>query len=136
MRDPEEPTLTAPGLPSTASEEKEDSVRIVLDDTTPPAPLRGLLAPPPDVVAIVNRENARLPASPEYRQEMLDYLSMSYYFGGHWAAYRKTSRGAEVLAVGWEEMGELNRSLSAAEREGIISGYCDRWPLPKSTAQR
>lgn len=129
MRDPEEPTLTAPGPSSKPSEEKEEGVRVVLDDTTP-APLRGLLPPPPDVVAIVNRENARLPASPEYRQRMLDYLSMSYYFGGNWVAYRETSRGAEVLAVGWDEMGELNRALSPADREGIVSGYCDRWPLP------
>lgn len=132
----DEPTQAATEDSSRSSHGAGRVVQIVVYDPEPPSPIRGLLPPPPEVLEFVNRENARLPASPEYRQWMLDYTSMSYYYGGHWIAYRQTSRGAEVLAVGWEEMGKLFRSLSPAEHEGIISRYCDRWQLPKSTGQR
>jgi hypothetical protein len=136
MRDPEELTTAAPHDAPTPAEEKPQVTRIVLDFTEPPSPIRGLLAPPPEVLEIVNRENARLPCSPKYRQLMLDYMSMSYYFGGQWILYRETPQGAEVLAVGRDETRALLRSLPPDQHEGIIGRYCDRWMLPKSTGSR
>ena len=133
----DEPTPATTGdSPPSSNGRKGRVVQIVVYDPEPPSPIRGLLPPPPEVVEIVNRELAKLPASPKYRQWMLDYLSMDYYFGGYWIAYRDTDQGAEVLAVGLEEMGKLRSSLSPEGREGIIWRCCEPWPLPKSTEQR
>jgi hypothetical protein len=89
---------------------------------------RGLLAVPPEVDAIVAREEARLhekhgiPLVGEARQRLVDSLTLQYYYGGLDVAYRRTAEGVEVLAVGPDEIGRLVRSLSSEDRLKIKIG--------------
>jgi hypothetical protein len=83
---------------------------------------RGLLAVPPEVEAVVVREEARLleergiVPTPEARQRMVDSLTLQYYYEDFDVAYRPTPEGVEVLAVGHEEIGRLVRGMSQEER--------------------
>jgi hypothetical protein len=82
---------------------------------------RGLLPVPPEVEAVVTREEARLlkergiVPTPEARRRMVDSLTLQYYYEGFDVAYRATPAGAEVLAVGHEEIGRLVRGMSQEE---------------------
>jgi hypothetical protein len=89
---------------------------------------RGLLPVPPEVEAIVAKEEARLlnehgiVPTPEARQRMVDSLTLQYYFDGIDIAYRRTPQGVEVLAVGLEELGEFLRTVPQEQREGVVFG--------------
>jgi hypothetical protein len=83
---------------------------------------KGLLPVPPEVQDIIAKEEARLlnekgiVPTPEARQRFLDSLTLQYYYEGFYVAYRPTSQGPEVLAVGHEQIGQLLRGLDQEER--------------------
>jgi hypothetical protein len=94
---------------------------------TRPMP-HGLIPIPPEVEALVAREEARLSKehgiipTPEARQRLVDSLTLQYYFDGIDIAYRRTPQGVEVVAVGLEEVGELIRTTPQEQREGVVFG--------------
>jgi len=92
-----------------------------------PSPLRGILPTPPEVAAAVEDVLAGRPASPSYIQLITDEHKLRYYFGGHWVAYRNTDQGKEVLAVGLEEMSQVRKGMSLAERESVVWASIDLW---------
>jgi hypothetical protein len=94
---------------------------------TRPKP-HGLLPIPPEVEAVVAREEVRLlrehgiTPTPEARQRMLDSLTLQYYFDGIDVAYRRTTQGVEVVAVGLDEVGELVRTTPQEQRADLVFG--------------
>ena len=94
---------------------------------TRPKP-HGLIPIPPEVEAVVVREELRLlkehgiTPTPEARQRMVDSLTLQYYFDGIDIAYRRTPQGVEVVAIGLEEVGELIRTTPQEQREGVVFG--------------
>jgi hypothetical protein len=95
--------------------------------TARPKP-KGLLPVPPEVEAVIAKEEARLlyekgvVPTPAARRRMLDSLTLQYYYEGFYVAYRPTPQGPEVLAVGHEEIGQLLRGLDQKERLKIKVG--------------
>jgi hypothetical protein len=83
---------------------------------------KGLLPVPPEVEAVIAKEETRLlhdkgiVPTPEARRRLLDSLTLQYYYEGFYVAYRPTPQGPEVLAVGHEPIGQLLRSLDQEER--------------------
>jgi len=112
------------GIDKDFRELNEQGEPIVL---TRPMP-HGLIPIPPEVEAVVAREELRLlkehgiTPTPEARQRMVDSLTLQYYFDGIDIAYRRTSQGVEVVAVGLEEVGELIRTTPQTQREGVVFG--------------
>jgi hypothetical protein len=98
----------------------------LLEEDTRPHPLpspRGLLPTPPEVETIVAREVKKFPPTimtAEAKQRLTDDLNLQYYFEGKEVLYRPTERGAEVLAVGLREIGEVIQKLSPEERLKVI----------------
>jgi hypothetical protein len=94
---------------------------------TRPKP-HGLLAIPPEVETVVAREEVRLlkehgiTPTPEARQRMVDSLTLQYYFDGIDIAYRRTTQGVEVVAVGLDEVGELIRTTPQEQRADLVFG--------------
>jgi hypothetical protein len=88
----------------------------------------GLLPIPPEIEAVVAREEARLhreygiTPTPEARQRMVDSLTLQYYFDGIDVAYRHTTQGVEVVAVGLDEVGELIRTTPQEQRADLVFG--------------
>jgi hypothetical protein len=96
----------------------------------PPAELpHGLIVPPPIVLEIVERELAK--HSPEtvarYGVRTLNLETISWFFDGlhHEVLYRETPQGPEVLAVGYDEVLALRRTMPPEEQQGLQSylGY-------------
>jgi hypothetical protein len=89
---------------------------------------RGLLPVPGEVKEIIAKEEARLlkehgiVPTPEARQRMIDSFTLQYYFDGIDIAYRHTTHGVEVVAVGLEEVGELIRSSPQDQRADVVFG--------------
>jgi hypothetical protein len=89
---------------------------------------RGLLPIPVEVEQIIGKEEARLLTehgivpTPEARQRMVDSFTLQYYYEGFYVAYRPTSQGPEVLAVGDEEIGRLLRGMDQEARLKIKVG--------------
>jgi hypothetical protein len=112
------------GIDKDFREVNEQGEPIVL---TRPKP-HGLIPIPPEVEAIVAREETRLlkehgiTPTPEARQRMVASLTLQYYFDGIDIAYRHTPQGVEVVAVGLEEVGELIRTTPQEQREGVVFG--------------
>ena len=112
------------GIDKDFREVDEQGEPIVL---TRPKP-HGLLPVPPDVEAIVAREEMRLltehgiTPTPEARQRMLDSLTLQYYFDGIDVAYRRTTQGVEVVAVGLAEVGDLVRTTPQEQRADLVFG--------------
>ena len=112
------------GIDKDFREVNEQGEPIVL---TRPKP-HGLIPIPPEVEAVVAREELRLlkehgiTPTPEARQRMVDSLTLQYYFDGIDIAYRRTPQGVEVVAVGLEEVGELIRTTPQEQREGVVFG--------------
>jgi hypothetical protein len=102
----------------------EQGVPLVMSRPKP----RGLLPVPPEVEAIIAKEEARLLSekgivpTPEARQRMVDSFTLQYYYEGFYVAYRPTPQGPEVLAVGPEEIGPLLGGMDQAERLKIKVG--------------
>jgi hypothetical protein len=87
----------------------------------PPEELpHGLVRPPQAVLDLVAREAARLPMNEEARQRITTQFTLQYYYDGSEIAYRRTPAGAEVLAVGYPEITELFKRLSADERQTVL----------------
>jgi len=82
---------------------------------------RGLIAPPREVLDIIAREKARLAPNygPEFELFTLNDLTLLYYFQYQTVAYRATPHGPEVLAVGWDEIGEIVDASPPEERPDV-----------------
>ena len=78
---------------------------------------RGLLPVPPEIEREIAEERARfLPdVSDEADKRQRNFLTLIYYYEDTYVAYRETSEGVEVLAVGDKEVGDLCRRLSQEE---------------------
>jgi hypothetical protein len=102
----------------------EQGVPLVMSRPKP----RGLLPVPPEVEAIIAKEEARLlnekgiVPTPEARQRMVDSFTLQYYYEGFYVAYRPTPQGPEVLAVGPDEIGQLLGGMDPEERLKIKVG--------------
>jgi hypothetical protein len=89
---------------------------------------RGLLPVPPEVEGLVAREEAHLAKehgfaiTPEARKRLADSLTLQYFYENHTLAYRHTSEGVEVLAVGDTEISKLVKALSPEERLTVKIG--------------
>jgi hypothetical protein len=81
----------------------------------------GLLPTPPDVRAVVAKEETRLlethglVLSPQAHQSLVNEQTLSHFLGGQWISYRETTQGPDVLAVGLEEIGRLMQLLGPQE---------------------
>ena len=88
----------------------------------------GLLPLPPEVETIVLKEEARLlkekgiVLTSEARRRLVDSLSLQYYFEGIDVAYRTTTPGVEILAIGLSEVAELVRGMNQEELSIIKIG--------------
>jgi hypothetical protein len=102
----------------------QQCVPVVLSRPKP----RGLLPVPGEVKVIIAKEEARLlkehciVPTPEARQRMIDSFTLQYYFDGIDIAYRRTTQGVEVVAVGLEEVGELIRTRPQDQRADVVFG--------------
>ncbi len=112
------------GIDKDYREVDEQAEPIVLTRLKP----HGLIPVPPEVDAVVVREQARLLQEHgiiptlEATQRMVDSLTLQYYFDGIDIAYRRTSQVVEVVAVGLEEVGKLIRTTPQEQREGVVFG--------------
>jgi hypothetical protein len=112
------------GIDKNFREVDEQGVLLVMSRPKP----RGLLPIPGEVQAIIDKEEARLlnensiVPTPEARQRMVDSFTLQYYYEGFYVAYRPTSQGPEVLAVGYEEIGRLLSGMDQEERLKIKVG--------------
>src|SRR5438309_561120 len=93
----------------------------------PPEELpHGLLTPPAEVLAIVERERQKhLPeAFAKAAIAVLNLETIGWYFDDlcHEVIYRETPEGPEVLAVGYEEVSAF-RSTTAPEEQRQLKGY-------------
>jgi hypothetical protein len=87
----------------------------------------GIISPPAEVRAMVAREEDRLgrehnlTVTAEARQRMTDDLTLQYYFDGlgYEVAYRSTSEGPEVLAVGASEIHALTNDMVPEQRSTL-----------------
>ena len=82
----------------------------------------GLVTPPPEVVARVDRERASFPPmifTDDYAKRILDDATLAYYFEGRDVAYRSVPEGVEVLAVGLEEISRYLADVPAQQRSGV-----------------
>ena len=53
---------------------------------------------------------------------MLDDWTLNYYYDGAYIAYRRTSQGVEVLAVGWDEAGKYLEDHPLETRRDVEIG--------------
>jgi hypothetical protein len=85
---------------------------------------RGLLPVPSWVEEATAEDRAGMEQyyTEEYAQRCRNYMTLRYWYEGHYIAWRETSAGVEVLAVGGEEVSKLLRQTSPDERRGIRSG--------------
>jgi hypothetical protein len=84
----------------------------------PQDPPRGMVTPPPEIVAQVAKERAKFPAAiytDAYAKRILDDRTLAYYYEGLDVAYRSVSQGVEVLAIGVEEIGQLVKGKTPEE---------------------
>jgi hypothetical protein len=79
----------------------------------------GLICPPQEVRALIERERAKHPpeAFAGAEERLLSEWTLQYYFDylGHEVAYKQTSQGPEVLAVGFEERLALRNEVGEEE---------------------
>lgn len=82
---------------------------------------RGLLPVPPQVREFVARERARLATnySDEYAKQAIDDLTLQWFFEGTDVACRETPEGIEVIAIGWEEIGQLLKDVPLEQRQDL-----------------
>jgi hypothetical protein len=99
-----------------------------VDLDRPPAAIRGLMPTPPEVAAMMEEMFRDLPISEGFRRIQTDYLCQKYYFGGNPIAFRDTPKGREILAVGWDEIAELEKKpMSRKERRTVVHGFAEPW---------
>jgi hypothetical protein len=85
---------------------------------------RGQLPVPTEVEQVVARENARSAAyyTAEAEKRIAEDLTLQYYFEGETIAYRRTTLGVEVVAVGLEEIRDMVKSVPPEELPGVSIG--------------
>jgi hypothetical protein len=83
---------------------------------------RGLLPVPPEVEAEVQRQEAKHPMTPEYRQKLRDRLTLAHYFSDVEVAFRRTPLGIDILAAGLNEIEAFRRTSTSEERQGVVYG--------------
>jgi hypothetical protein len=91
-----------------------------------------LLPIPSEVELVVEQDAARMaaqgrPVVGKARERLLEDSKLSYYFGGQPLAYRETSQGKEILAVGFKDIRRLLKRLSPEEAQAIVSASADPW---------
>jgi hypothetical protein len=87
---------------------------------------------PREVEEAVEQEVANMaaqgrPLVGKARERLHEELKLSYYFGGQPLAYRETSQGKEILAVGYKDIQRLCAGLSPEDDEAVISDFADPW---------
>jgi hypothetical protein len=55
-------------------------------------------------------------------QKCRNYMTLRYWYEGHYIAWRATPTGVEVLAVGWDEVSKLLDASSPEEQNRIRCG--------------
>ena len=50
---------------------------------------------------------------------MADDLTLQYFYEGTDVACRETPQGVEVVAVGWDEIGEYLKSTPSGQPQGV-----------------
>ncbi len=60
--------------------------------------------------------------TPEARKRQLDYGTLNWYYDNAYIAYRRTSLGVEVLAVGSEEVSQFLKDHSLETRRDVRIG--------------
>jgi hypothetical protein len=90
-------------------------------------PRRGLLPTPLAVRREVDALLKDRPASEAARRRITEEHKLRYFFGGQVVAYRQTSRGVEVLAVGYKEIRALNKRLAPEEVCLYTIDFPDHW---------
>jgi hypothetical protein len=96
-------------------------------DPTVPKP-RSLLLVPAEVAQSLADYEVELirehgtSCTPEARQRMLDNEVIHWYYDDAYIAYRRTPRGVEVLAVGWEESHQYLEEHPGATLGGVVIG--------------
>src|SRR5262249_46352323 len=123
---------------STPRVRKPAKKKSVAEDTAVPGPgseerptslLRGLLATPPEVTALVEQQLKDHPVTDREKQHLTDCFNLQYYFGGQHVLYRTTKPGKEVLGVGLDEIrGVLGQNWTPAQRESLVIRYAEKWP--------
>jgi hypothetical protein len=85
---------------------------------------RGLLPVPPEVEDDIAREQARLQLdfTEEYAKLVRDSVTLRYYYEGTEVASRRTPRGVEVLAVGWDEVKRFLEETPPEQQEDVDIG--------------
>jgi hypothetical protein len=82
-------------------------------------------APDPEDIAReaarIAREHAIRPA-PDARQRMRDDLTLEHYYHGTYVASRRTPKGVEVLAVGWDEATKYREDHPPEARRDVRIG--------------
>ena len=81
----------------------------------------GFLAPPEPVRELVAREKAKFPPhlfTPAAEERILNDWTLQYYFDylGYEVLYRPTAQGPEVLAVGFDEILALTKTMPLADQ--------------------
>jgi hypothetical protein len=89
---------------------------------------RGLLPVPPEVAEGVDRLDAQIvrelgqPMTQEARQRSLDYGTLNWYYENAYIAFRRTSHGVEVLAVGRDEIEQYRKDHPPETRRDVRIG--------------
>src|SRR5262249_26299113 len=94
----------------------------------PPAAFRGLMPTPPEVQALMDKLYRNVKITDSFRRHQTDLFNVQFHFGGYPIADRDTPQGREVLAVGWDELNELEKKRrSGKERRRFVIGFADPW---------
>jgi len=92
-------------------------------DPTIPKP-RGLLPVPAWVEEAIAEDRAGMEQyyTDEYAQKCRNYMTLRYWYEGHYIAWRETPEGVEVLGVGWDEVSKLLQENPPDQRRDIRTG--------------
>ena len=82
---------------------------------------RGLLPVPPQVKERVAQDQARMQPyyTDDYARRTINDWTLQWYYEGTDVACRETPAGMEVVAVGWDEIGQLIKDIPPAQRRDI-----------------
>ena len=85
---------------------------------------RGLLPVPAWVEEAIAQDRAGMEQyyTDEYAQKCRNYMTLRWWYEGHYIAWRETPAGVEVLAVGWDEVSKLLDETSPEQHGDIRSG--------------
>ena len=89
----------------------------------PPRPKpKGVIRPPAEVEERAKQHLAKIPfqVAPKAKQELLAHLTLEYYYGGEYIAFRFTKDGPEVLAVENEIKAYLNETPYDERRDVAV----------------